>query len=74
MHPMPTLQTLLSREQNWVAWKKTGCPSFEKDPLGEPVVETEFKKQKRVCAPGGGTGGVTLSAADGPPQHKGEDP
>ena len=37
-----SLDLLLEHEVQWAAWKKQGCPSFEKAPLPKPV------KQKRM--------------------------
>lgn len=36
---MRLINTVLTREQNWVRWKAEGCQKFQLDPLPRPEIE-----------------------------------
>ena len=45
------VDTVLSRDKNWVHWKAEGCPLIEKKPLSAEFVLEGQKGAIKVCAP-----------------------
>lgn len=46
---MRLINTVLTREQNWVRWKAESCHSFDMPPLAEVDFEDAKRKAERQC-------------------------
>lgn len=48
---MRLINTVLTREQNWVRWKVESCQSFDMPPLAEADFEDAKRKAEKQCVP-----------------------
>jgi THO complex subunit 1 len=44
------METVLSRDKNWVRWKMESCPPISKPPISGEVYEEASKQVKTICA------------------------
>lgn len=48
---MRLVETILTRDKNWVQWKAENCLSFEKKPVPEDEVKQSMDRAMEVCRP-----------------------
>lgn len=44
------VDTVLSRDKNWVRWKMESCPPIAKPPVAEDEYETASSEAQKICA------------------------
>lgn len=48
---MRLVETILTRDKNWVQWKAENCQSFEKKPVPEEEVKRSMDRTMEICRP-----------------------
>jgi len=48
---MRLVETILTRDKNWVQWKAENCLSFEKKPVPEVEVKRSLDRVMEICRP-----------------------
>jgi len=48
---MRLVETILTRDKNWVQWKAENCLSFEKKPVPEDEVKRRMDHAMEICRP-----------------------
>lgn len=48
---MRLVETILTRDKNWVQWKAENCLSFEKKPVPEGEVKQSMDLAIEICRP-----------------------
>jgi len=45
------VNTVLSRDKNWVRWKLENCPEIARDPISAKDFQDSMEAAKKMCAP-----------------------
>ena len=48
---MRLVETILTRDKNWVQWKAENCLSFEKKPVPEDEIKRSIGRAMDICRP-----------------------